>query len=44
MLDAAERDGVVHFVSGDAVVSVTWAELLDDALRLAGVLRGRGVG
>src|SRR5436190_399360 len=44
MIDAAERGGVVHFVSGDGVASVAWSELLDDALRLAGVLRGRGVG
>ena len=44
MIEAAERGGVVHFISGDDVASATWSELLDDALRLAGVMSSRGVG
>jgi fatty-acyl-CoA synthase len=44
MAAAAERGGVVRFVSGDQIDSVGWAELFDDARRLAGVLAARGVG
>ena len=44
MIEAAERGGVVHFISGDEVATASWSELLDDALRLAGVLTSRGVG
>jgi fatty-acyl-CoA synthase len=44
MVAAAERGGVVHFVSGDTVSDATWAELLDDALRIAGALSAQGIG
>lgn len=44
MLSAAELGGVVRFVHGDAVDVASWAELLDDALRVAGALSARGVG
>ena len=44
MTAAAERGGVVRFVSGDSIDAVSWAELLNDALRLAGTLARRGVG
>ncbi|HUR77347.1 MAG TPA: fatty acyl-AMP ligase [Acidimicrobiales bacterium] len=44
MSAAAQLGGVVRFVTGDAVDSVSWAQLLDDALRLAGSLTSRGVG
>ena len=41
---AAERGGVVRFISGDKVDTASWAELLDDARRLASVLADQGVG
>jgi fatty-acyl-CoA synthase len=44
MTEAAERGGVVRFVSGDTIEAASWAELLDDALRLASTLAARGVG
>ncbi len=44
MFEAAQRGGSVHFIKGDEAQSVRWAELLDDALRLAGSLASKGVG
>jgi fatty-acyl-CoA synthase len=44
MIEAAGRGGSVHFISGDEAQTVTWAELLDDALRVAGALSANGVG
>jgi fatty-acyl-CoA synthase len=44
MVAAAERGGVVHFMSGETVSDATWAELLDDAMRVAGALSAHGIG
>ncbi len=44
MIAAAELGGVVHFMNGDDDAPASWAELLDDALRLAGVLCDRDIG
>lgn len=44
MIEAAERGGVVRFVSGDAVDAVPWSRLLDDARRVAAALAAAGIG
>lgn len=44
MFDAAARGGSVHFISGDDAQTASWAELLDDAQRLAGALTAKGIG
>lgn len=42
MIAASQQGGVVRFISGDDVQAVSWAQILDDALRLASVLTERG--
>ncbi|MBA2610091.1 MAG: fatty acyl-AMP ligase [Actinobacteria bacterium] len=44
MIAAAERGGVVRFVNGDDVQTVSWAALLDDAHKIAGAMSAHGVG
>ncbi|HVT78963.1 MAG TPA: fatty acyl-AMP ligase [Acidimicrobiales bacterium] len=44
MLAAADRGGRVRFITGDQVDEVRWAELLDDARRVAGALGTHGIG
>ncbi|MEY2471946.1 MAG: fatty-acyl-CoA synthase [Actinomycetota bacterium] len=44
MIEAAERGGVVRFVSGDQVDEVRWSALLDDAKRVASALAAAGIG
>jgi fatty-acyl-CoA synthase len=44
MIAAAERGGVVRFVKGDDVQTVSWAALLDDALKVASAMTALGVG
>jgi fatty-acyl-CoA synthase len=44
MFEAAERGGVVRFISGDQIDQVSWSGLLDDARCVAGALGASGVG
>ena len=44
MIEAAERGGVVRFVSGDQIDEVPWSGLLEDAQRAALALRASGIG
>jgi fatty-acyl-CoA synthase len=44
MIEAAERGGVVRFVSGDQIDEVPWSSLLDDAKRVASALTVAGIG